>query len=228
MRRIKFSLLALFALTAVFAASAASASAFTLAEFTVETAATSSQTVTLTFENSGFLKGTVTSSSLTSSQTPTNKKEGTFTIDFAGSKCVELGKTFTAKSTGDASGTILVAGTYKIVGEAATGNETAEVDLELSPTVKIECEGSAPVKKIEVRGSVIGKLAKEGAAGKGKSFALTIKTVGGAQEITEYDKDNGEKVKDTLETSIGGGFEASTQNESAAVTLTTTSTTELT
>ena len=223
MRRLKFAVLALFAVAAAFAASAVSASAVTLPEFTVETPATSSQTVTSTFENpgAGLLEGTITSTKLTSELTPTSKQEGKFHIHFTESKCkTALGKG-SGESEGDSAGVILVLGTYHIVNEASRPYAW----LLLEP-VKITCLLSLGNVALTVEGNVLGSLSPTGS--KTKTYTLTVKASGGTQEITEFLNDRGEKVKAGLTTTVGGRSGPSTQNESAAVTVTAEKETELT
>jgi len=224
MRRVKFAVLALFALAAVFAATAGSASAVTLPEFTVETPATSSQTVTSTFENpgAGLLEGTITSTKLTSELTPTSKKEGKFHIHFTESKCKStLDGKGNANSEGDEEGVILVLGTYHIVGEAA--HPLAWLLLE---QVHITCHGSIAKVLILVSGNVLGSLSPVGSST--KTYTLTVKTSGEKQEITEFVNNSGEKVKAELTTTVSEKSGPSTQNESEAVTITTEKATELT
>jgi hypothetical protein len=222
MRRLKFGLFALVALVAAFAATAVSASA-ALPEFTVETPATSSQTVTSTFENpgAGLLEGTITSTSLTSELKPTSKQLGTFHITFKESKCkTALGKG-SAESEGDAAGIILVLGVYHIVNVAAKPYAW----LLLEP-VHITCLLSLGNVLLVVSGNVLGSLSPVGS--KTKSYSLTIKATSGKQEITEFENNEGGKVKAELVTTVGEKSGPSTQNESAAVGITAEKETELT
>ena len=224
MRRLKFGVLALVAVVAAFAATAASALA-ALPEFTVQTNATSAkQAVTSTFENSGALKGTITSSELKGELTATSKSEGKFHIDFEKSECSNstLGKG-AGNSKGDSSGVILVLGTYSLA--SSTSNKPlALLTLE---EVEIECHFKLSTLKIFVKGTVLGSLSPEHTST--TEFTQTVQASGGTQDITEYLNDSEKEVEAQLLTKISGGsFSDSTQNESAAVSITAEKATELT
>lgn len=199
----------------------------TLTQFTLETNAKSEQKVTSTFVNpgKGLLEGEITSTELTSEMAPTSKKEGTFHIDFKKSKCKTKLGSGEANSEGDAAGVILVLGKYKIVGwlefSSNGGAGTADAVLELEP-VKIKCVGIT----IEVTGGVIGSLTP--IRKKGTDFDLTVKEKEDVQEITEYENDEGGKVKVGLTTTVEGSSGPSWQNESEPVLITTEKETELT
>jgi hypothetical protein len=223
MTRLKFSVLALLAVAASFAAMSASAFAITLPEYTVATnAKAAEQSVTSTFENEGFLQGTIVSPKLEASLMATSKSEGTFKDTFKESKCKTLLGEASAESTGQSAGVIVVEGTYKIVGNTAKKVNEA---LQVLKEVDISCLLSSPLE-ITVKGDVLGTLTPEKT--KGTSFAIKVKASKGAQEVTEYEEDSGTKVKTGLETTVLGSSTASTQNESTTVAITTEKETELT
>jgi hypothetical protein len=220
MRRVKFGVLALCALAAVFSAIAASASAETLAEFTVETAASSpKQSVTSTFETPSAFEGKLVSSELSSTQEPENKKEGKLHIMFYNVKCENplLGSA-TAESLGDEAGIVLVEGKYSVV-------DSNLILLTINKT-HIECLYGVTIL-LTVEGTLLGTLSPTGS--KTKSFSLTVKGKKGTQEPSSYKNNAGTSITPELKTSKNEESPAkSSQNESKAVSLETTLATELT
>jgi hypothetical protein len=225
MRVLKFGVIAPCAVVAILAY-ATSASALTLPEFTNETTSEAKvQKVTSTFENpgAGLLEGTITSTELSAEMTPENKREGTFTIEFKNSKCkTALGKG-PAESLGSSSGTIVEKGKWHVVSSVNLAPPSSYVDI-LSDSFNLVCLLALGNVNLRIGGDVGGKIAP---GSNKKSYLLTVKASGGKQELTEFLNNADETVKDQLVTEVGEKSGPATQNESAAIELTTAEETEI-
>jgi hypothetical protein len=190
-------LLTVFVLAAV-ATSVASAETV-LPEFTVESkifGTTGKSKLNLTGAAIPCNKGSFTGSA-------TSKKLGTGTLWFL--ECKIGGEE--CHSLGDGAGNILITGTGTEYHVVRLKTADAGVWL-LFPATHIECKFEGLL--IVVKGNVLGLITP--ILVKTKVFTVNVNVVAGAQEITTFENDAGEKVTAKLEGSISGGaFKAATE-----------------
>ena len=231
MNRLKILLLALLTVCVVGVAMTSSASAeVTLPEFMTETSGSATAGEgELTSSTGTVIKCTDLAARLSF----TSRRLGLFTFDFLTCTARVLGQTLGCKSLGDTyknnarpneGGTILVGGEWHLL-------RPFYLIWLLLKEVHIECsnEKLTITALILVRGNVLGTLKAK--AGSKKEFEIAVKTTergGTKQEVTEYENDEGAKVKaGGLESSVNGGaFSASGENSPVAL-LTTEANTEL-
>lgn len=137
--------------------------------------------------------GTIECSKSTATGEVTGPKTGTTTVTFTG--CAFSG--ISCKTSGAKAGEIITKATSKLV---YVKKETKETGLDLEATEStIECTA---LQKLKVRGSVIGVVTPINTVT--SELTLTFKETSGKQEPSEYENEEGKKVKDITEAEGSG------------------------
>ena len=229
MNRIKILILALLTVCAVGVAMTSSASAeVTLPEFMTETSGTATA-------GAGELNGAaiIKCKTLAAALSFLSHRLGDFTFDFNLCTARVLGQTLGCKSLGDRydnnarpneGGTILVGGEWHLL-------RPFYLIWFLVKELHLECsnEKLTITALILIRGNVLGLIKAK--SGSKKEFLVEVETTkaeGTIQKVTEYENDEGAKVKaGGLEASVNGGTFSAAGELSSVATLTTEKETEL-
>ena len=200
------------ALLILLAAMATPALGLELPEFSSETGFTG-KTGALVFVNS---KSSITCTSSEIAATATSKKGGTFKM--TANKCTTLGGLIKCNSEGAAAETILASGEWQLVPA-----ESGTMVLVSPKAIAITCS----TEHLEVKGSFLDRIL-DPLDTKAKSFELLLQQAEGAQEVTQYENDAGEKKTAVLEVSINKGAFTTAAIEATAPTFATEKEVEIT
>ncbi len=205
-RRVRFPLLGLgvtLLMCVSFGATAASAAEMILPEFkngNPETATSTTSKATLVVEGGATIKCEKSSASY--SFNAGSNKAGPFKVTFE--KCFQGGQE--CNSLGDAAGTILFSGEWRLVLLIIEAKDRRLMLFSLpAADVHIECPGAA-VKLLLVLGEVLGIIdpLKE-AMPETKEFEVLLQTVSGVQQVKAYENNKAEPVVAGLEAGEEGG-----------------------
>jgi hypothetical protein len=206
MHRVKILGLAVMAVLAVAAvvASASASAAMTLPEFVTKTGwAGTSGAGRLLQGTADEIKCTAGTNSGTMEA---SKKLGTLTITFTGCKSEKPISGAKCNSTGDASETILTAGSWHIVLLTGPKGEDFHLIWILLTPLTVKCS----IFEFAIKGNVLGEITPGNTLT--KKYALKVALVGGKQEFTSFENDNGELVAAKLESNGESATEESANN----------------